>query len=529
MIQGMFMSKQWKNALAAGVILASAAGAATAQAEKEKGFYIGGNAFYNEVFDADGTVTTSTAGGIGALGAIPVVGDLLNGLLGGLGAGGGANANFETSYDDDISYGFSFGYKFESPFRLEFEYRQGENDVDKVSGGGVSLANDSTLEVTSMMGNLWYDFSAGERLRPYIGFGLGQANLDFGNGDDDVTIGQLGAGITYYLTPRLALDAGYRYSVADDASFKDAGTETEIEYSAQSVLVGLRYNFFEAQYGVQDADGDGVSDEMDECPGTPRGVQVDSVGCPLDGDNDGVADYLDQCPNTPAGAEVNAVGCPLDGDNDGVVDADDACPNTPAGEAVMSNGCAKDQAVILRGVNFELNSAKLTMNAETILNDVAATLTSSPGFNVELQGHTDSTGSDSYNMNLSQNRAKSVKSYLVGSGVESSRLTATGYGEEQPVASNDTKEGRAENRRVELKVLGSDAVAEPMFYDEPMVEEEPMVEDELMLDDSAVEDELMVEDEPMVEDESADEIMMDEPAAEEEYQPYEMSEDELDY
>jgi OOP family OmpA-OmpF porin len=516
MIQGMFMSKQWKSALAAGVILASAAGAAMAQAEKEKGYYIGGNAFYNDVFDADGTVTTEAAGGIPGLSDIPVLGGLLNGLLGG-GGGAGASGNFENSYDTDFSFGATFGYKFESPYRLELEYRQGENDIDKVSTGGVSVAGDGALEVTSIMGNLWYDFSAGERLRPYVGFGLGQANLDFGDADDDVMIGQLGAGITYYMTPRLAIDAGYRYSMSEDASFRSGPTETEIEYSAQSVLVGLRYNFFDAQYGVQDADGDGVSDEMDECPGTPRGVQVDSVGCPLDGDNDGVADYLDQCPNTPAGAEVNAVGCPLDGDNDGVVDADDACPDTPAGQPVMSNGCAKDQAVILRGVNFELNSAKLTMNAETILNDVATTLTSSPGFNVELQGHTDSTGSDSYNMNLSQNRAKSVKNYLVGNGVDSGRLTATGYGEEQPVASNDTSEGRAENRRVELKVLGSDTVAEPMSYDEPMVEE-PMVEDEPMLDDSAVE-------EPAVEEE----MEMDEPAAEEEYQPYEMSEDELDY
>ncbi|WP_269618903.1 OmpA family protein [Zhongshania sp. BJYM1] len=506
------MSKQWKTALAAGVILASAASAAMAEAEKEKGFYLGGNAFYNQVFDADGTVSTSSAGGVGALGAIPVLGDLLNGLLGG---GAAANANFEASYDDDYSYGVTFGYKFESPYRLEFEYRQGENDIDSLSGPGGSLASDGTLEVTSMMGNLWYDFSAGERLRPYIGFGLGQANLDFGDGDDDVLIGQLGAGITYYMTPRLAVDAGYRYSMSEDASFESAATKTEIEYSAQSVMVGLRYNFFDAQYGVKDADGDGVSDEMDQCPGTPSGVQVDSVGCPLDGDNDGVADYLDQCPNTPAGAEVNAVGCPLDGDNDGVVDADDACPDTPAGQAVMSNGCAKDQAVILRGVNFELNSAKLTMNAETILNDVAATLTSSPGFNVELQGHTDSSGSDSYNMNLSQNRAKSVKNYLVGSGVESSRLTATGYGEEQPIASNETSEGRAENRRVELKVLGSEdaMVAAPMSYDEPMVEDEPM------LDEPMVEEAPMTVEEPMLEDEPV----------EEEYQSYEMSEDELDY
>jgi len=506
------MSKQWKTTLAAGVILASAAGGALAEPEKETGVYIGGNAFYNDVFDADGTVTTTSPGGLGGiLGGIPVVGDLVGGLLGGLLGGGAASGNFETSYDKAISYGFTVGYKFESPIRLEFEYRQGENDVDSLSSGGVSVSSDGSLEVTSMMGNLWYDFSATERLRPYIGFGLGQANLDFGDADDDVTIAQLGAGITFHMTPRLALDAGYRYSVGDDASFKSGTTETEIEYSAQSLLVGLRYNFFDAKYGVQDADGDGVSDEMDECPATPRGVQVDSVGCPLDGDNDGVADYLDQCPNTPAGAKVNASGCPLDSDNDGVVDADDACPDTPAGQAVMSNGCAKDQAVILRGVNFELNSAQLTMNAETILNGVAETLVSSPGFDVELQGHTDSTGSDSYNMNLSQNRAKSVKSYLVSSGVEANRLTARGYGEEQPIASNDTKDGRAQNRRVELKVIGdgsSDVSVEPMMYDEPM--EEPMAEE-------AVET-------PAAEDD----YMSEEPAAEEEYE-YESSDDEIDY
>jgi OOP family OmpA-OmpF porin len=503
--QGMFMSKQWKSALAAGVILASATGAAMAE-DQETGFYVGGNAFYNEVFDADGTATTTTAGGFAA---IPLIGDVLNGLLGGSST---SSANIETSYDKDASYGFSIGYKFASPVRIEFEYRQGENDIDKISSGGVSTTSDNSLEVTSMMGNVWYDFAAGERLRPYIGFGLGMANLDMGDADDDVTIGQLGAGITYFLTPRLALDAGYRYSVAEDATFKSAAIEQENEYSAQSVQLGLRYNFFEAQYGVKDSDGDGVSDETDQCPGTPRGVQVDSVGCPLDGDNDGVADYLDQCPNTPAGAKVNASGCPLDGDNDGVVDADDACPDTPAGQAVMSNGCAKDQAVILRGVNFELNSAQLTMNAETILNGVAETLVSSPGFDVELQGHTDSTGSDSYNMNLSQNRAKSVKSYLVGSGVEANRLTARGYGEEQPIASNDTKDGRAQNRRVELKVVGdgsSDSV-EPMMYDEPAVEE-PMME------------EPMVEDEPMVEEAPAEA----EPALEDEYE-YDTSE-ETDY
>ena len=306
------------------------------------------------------------------------------------------------------------------------------------------------------------------------------ATMDLDGVEDDVMIGQLGAGVNYNLTPRLVLDAGYRYAVSEDPTF-DAGSSTlETEYESQSLLLGLRYNFFDAKYGVQDADGDGVADEADQCPGTPRGVQVDSVGCPLDGDKDGVADYLDKCPNTPAGEEVDAQGCSLDGDGDGVVDADDMCPDTPAGTEVMSNGCGGEQSVVLRGVNFELNSAQLTVNAETILDGVAATLSSSPGFNVELQGHTDSMGSDSYNMNLSQNRAKSVKNYLVNQGVESGRLTARGYGEEQPIASNDTAEGRAENRRVELKVLGEQDVMVDEVYmpatEEPMEEESSVVD-----------------------------------------------------
>jgi OOP family OmpA-OmpF porin len=127
-------------------------------------------------------------------------------------------------------------------------------------------------------------------------------------------------------------------------------------------------------------------------------------------------------------------------------------------------------------------------------------------------------------MNLSQNRAESVKNYLVGSGVSSDRLMATGFGQEQPVASNDTKDGRAKNRRVDMKVLASGAamVAEPMMYEEPMFVEDTVT-------DEPVAEEVAVMDEPMVEEASAEEMMMDEPASEEEYQPYEMSEDEMDY
>lgn len=514
------MSNHLKSALAAGVIMATAASAVTA-AEEEKGFYIGGNAFYTDVFDADGKLSTPGAGS--PLDAIPVLGPILGGLLGGGGAA--ASANIETSFDEDFGYGLVFGYKYASPWRGELEYRMGENDIDSFDTAVGDFDGGGTLETESLMANFWYDFSQGERLRPYVGFGVGMANYELGDADDDVVIGQLGAGVNFHLSPRLVLDAGYRYAMADDPELKYDNAKLETEYEAQSLMLGLRYNFFDAQYGVQDEDGDGVIDENDQCPGTPAGVQVDSTGCPLDGDNDGVADYLDQCPNTPAGVEVNAEGCALDSDGDGVIDVNDVCPDTPAGTPVMSNGCGEQQSVVLRGVNFELDSAQLTTNAETILDGVTETLNTSPGFDVEIQGHTDSTGSASYNMNLSQNRAQSVKNYLVQGGVDSSRLTARGYGEDMPVASNDTRSGRAENRRVELKVVGGSDVMvddEPMM-DEPMMDDEPMMEDDAMgeepamddmSDDSAAEEEYEYSYEPLSDD-SMDDAAMDDDMSEE--------------
>ncbi|OLO03421.1 MULTISPECIES: OmpA family protein [Salinicola] len=199
---------------------------------------------------------------------------------------------------------------------------------------------------------------------------------------------------------------------------------------------------------VMDSDGDGVPDDRDQCPNTPAGVAVDAVGCPLDTDGDGVPDYMDQCPGTPAGVEVNAQGCPLDSDGDGVPDYQDQCPNTPAGAEVNSLGCEED--LVLRDVNFEFDSAKLTPSAESILDGVSEKLMANDQLRIRLEGHTDSVGPAAYNKELSQRRADSVKSYLVSKGFSGANITTIGYGEEQPVASNDTAEGRAQNRRVEL-------------------------------------------------------------------------------
>ena len=141
---------------------------------------------------------------------------------------------------------------------------------------------------------------------------------------------------------------------------------------------------------------------------------------------------------------------PTDGDADGVTDARDLCPASNAGATVDAFGCELDKAIVLRGVNFHTDSDTLTDQSLAILDGIAETLTANPEIRVEVAGHTDDQGEDAYNKGLSQRRAASVVKYLVNKGVVSDNLKSAGYGEEQPVASNTSVDGRAENRRVEL-------------------------------------------------------------------------------
>ncbi len=196
-----------------------------------------------------------------------------------------------------------------------------------------------------------------------------------------------------------------------------------------------------------DSDGDGVVDEADKCPNTPRGITVDARGCPPDSDGDGVPDYLDRCPSTPPGVAVDNSGCPFDSDGDGVADHLDKCPNTPKGATVNEAGCWSLQATTL----YDSNSSYIRAAAYPLLDEVTSILEKNPEMEVEVQGHTDNTGSAEYNQWLSEKRAQRVKDYLVSKGIDPSRLEAKGYGLTQPVASNATEEGRAQNRRVELK------------------------------------------------------------------------------
>lgn len=139
---------------------------------------------------------------------------------------------------------------------------------------------------------------------------------------------------------------------------------------------------------------------------------------------------------------------PPDSDRDGVVDAEDRCPNTPAGERVGPFGCTCDVTV---RVHFAFDSAELTPEARELLDGVAARLNELQFIGGEVAGHTDSVGDDAFNLDLSRRRAQAVLGYLESKGVAPGRMTAVGYGESQPIADNETEEGRALNRRVVIR------------------------------------------------------------------------------
>ena len=221
----------------------------------------------------------------------------------------------------------------------------------------------------------------------------------------------------------------------------------------------------------KDSDGDGVLDGLDQCADTPRGATVDATGCTRDSDGDGVLDGLDKCADTPAGATVDATGCPKDSDGDGVLDGLDQCPKTPAGARVDKDGCPieimeretelLDTGMIrLSNVNFETGKAALLPESFPILDIVGQLLTKWPELRLEIGGHTDARGSIAYNQKLSEARAHAVLDHMLGefSQLKPEQFTVKGYGENNPIAPNNTQIGMAKNRRVEFVVLNKDVL-----------------------------------------------------------------------
>ena len=206
----------------------------------------------------------------------------------------------------------------------------------------------------------------------------------------------------------------------------------------------------------RDKDGDGVEDKDDACPDR---VGTEKNGCPPDTDGDGVFDPDDQCVKR-AGTEKN--GCPPDTDGDGIFDPDDQCKDEPETKNGFkdSDGCPDEipKAVqrftgAIKGIRFQSGSAKIRSSSNRTLDQAAKVLLEYPGLRMEIGGHTDDRGKDETNLALSQTRADAVKAYIVAKGVAEDRLTAVGYGETAPKADNKTSKGRAENRRIEFKLL----------------------------------------------------------------------------
>jgi OOP family OmpA-OmpF porin len=225
-------------------------------------------------------------------------------------------------------FGLGFGYDFTKHWGAEIQFNYIDSELvttgESVKGYFYHL-------------DALYHFRPEKKLVPYLAAGIGGLTLDPKTAGSDTNAAfNAGGGLKYFVSDTIALRGDIRYVLATDK------THNNLAYT-----FGVTFHFGGKKKAAAppppaDSDGDGVYDDQDQCPGTPAGAPVDSVGCPLDSDGDGVYDYQDQCPGTPAGAPVDSVGCPLDSDGDGVYDYLDQCPDTPAGAPVDSVGCPLD-------------------------------------------------------------------------------------------------------------------------------------------------------------------------------------------
>jgi len=317
-------------------------------------------------------------------------------------------------------------------------------------------------------------------ISPYLLIGAGYLRTDPDNalGDNRPTA-NLGIGFTWVLGDGVvSLRAEHRARVA----FESNNNQTD-----RISTLGVQFSFGGSSSGIPviyiDTDRDGVADRWDQCPATALGIAIDDTGCEIDSDGDGVVNNADVCPETPAGMRVHlygclqgsdrhsvsnikdrclntggvpaadGYGCERDDDSDKVFNRLDQCPNTAAGVRVDVNGCEIRDIIALPGVNFASNVDRIFPGAEQVLADAAATLNKHPDLVVEVAGHTDSDGSDTDNEDLSERRANTVRNHLINAGADAAKLSAKGYGEAKPIADNATAQGKAANRRVELRIL----------------------------------------------------------------------------
>ncbi len=343
--------------------------------------------------------------------------------------------------DDEIEDGgFGLQLGFGKPLNQRWNF-----EVSLVGDILEQVSEDKKFEQAGLIFDGLFFFSRNPGFSPYAVIGAGAMNTEYdNNGTNTNPMANIGFGFMRQMSQggtQLRLDARYRIdqdgeSIPQHEQFED-----------WLVNLGLAIPFGSAAAQPQPEPAPEPEPVAEPAPAPePAPVVVDS-------DGDGVPDDQDACAGTAVGAKVDPKGCELDSDGDGVLDSKDACPDTAAGTKVDVKGCKIPEVIVLRGVNFVTGSADLLPESRSILDEVAATLLKHPKMVVEVGGYTDSTGSRAFNERLSYKRAKAVRSYLISKGVAPANLTAKGYGPANPVASNATAEGRAQNRRVELHIL----------------------------------------------------------------------------
>ncbi len=333
----------------------------------------------------------------------------------------------------------------------------GENDTDTVNDipsnlrfglalepmDGLVLTGDLEKERDvkkyKFRGGIEYGAPLGNDLSAAVRLGLRGTDYSGGLG---IQYGVFRFDYAYVIEPEAFLDESHRFSFG-----LDFGTRRHL----------IREGVF------ADTDNDGIPDDLDACPGAAEDYDgyEDFDGCPeLDNDLDGVPDQDDGCPDEAEDFDgyMDSDGCPdPDNDGDGIPDANDGCPDEP--ETVNGfeddDGCPDQVSVTFPPafLNFLPGSAEIPPGSHPVLDDVLRRLQEMPELELEIQGHTDSDGSASANLQLSRRRAESVMQYFVDGGIAPGRLRVRGIGEAQPVASNDTVQGRGRNRRIEFVSL----------------------------------------------------------------------------
>lgn len=326
---------------------------------------------------------------------------------------------------------------------------------------------------------------------PYLGWGVSNAYPEVFDANDVLVRGrnsyhneaQLRGGLLVKYSLNEALDLNFRYmgTAMMFSDWSDNTTSGDFNDATNSIRVGISYNFgaSEDRYPIayarpvsqmaatvasvnermdmmsMDDDGDGVSNMFDKDNETPEGTVVDGSGVALDVDGDGVADALDQDPFTPRGAQVDATGREMDDDGDGVPNSRDMEPNTPEGEMVnfqgmrISGGMEGDMVnAFLPDVYFNFSSARVSAANEQRLATIAKVMMANEDVTMDVIGHTDPVGSERFNLNLSERRAKAVVDALVNTyGIDAGRFNVVAKGEGAQFGNNNSI-----NRRVEFKV-----------------------------------------------------------------------------